>query len=80
MTQPSPYRKCPSCRRIIGQGLDICPLCGDEVRGAALRRLGRYGIFLLVAAGIAVWYLGHRGTRPQAGHLPPSPAQGTSLF
>jgi uncharacterized paraquat-inducible protein A len=48
-------RKCPSCRDTVGADSEICPRCGVNFRGAAIRRILRWALFL----ALLLFVLGH---------------------
>jgi uncharacterized paraquat-inducible protein A len=48
-------RKCPSCREVVGAGSAVCPRCGVNFRGAAIRRVIRWTLIV----GLTAWILIH---------------------
>jgi hypothetical protein len=49
-----PLRKCPACRETVGALSDVCPRCGVNFRGAAIRRVIRWMLILWLVG----WLLG----------------------
>jgi RNA polymerase subunit RPABC4/transcription elongation factor Spt4 len=48
-------RKCPSCKDIVGADSAECPRCGVNFRGAQIRRVILWVIFVLVVS----WGISH---------------------
>jgi len=48
-------RKCPSCHEMVGAGSAVCPRCGVNFRGAAIRRVIRWTLIV----GLTAWILIH---------------------